>query len=314
MEGLGKRLQQARVARGLTLDEAGRLTKIRPSKLGEIEAEDFSQFASLAYAKGFLLIYGRFLNVDVAPYLEAFETSEHVTVDGYSYLQDNPAPKPSRPVVVRKEPSGRGSLLPFIIGVIVLVVGFSLLKFFMNVQRIKPRSETTSAANASPTATASSDNIVAPRALPVDNTPIPAASARTAITTVPSVAETSTPRAIVAATPLPVPSASEPEVRRAEPVHPEDLSATSASPSPASSRAGVTLNRIEIRPLRKTYVKVVVDNDDLNPAAERWLSPSDGAVKVSGQRVAVRVLDRSAVEIRKNGKKIAEDDADVTVE
>jgi len=314
MEGLGKRLQQARVARGLTLDEAGRLTKIRPSKLGEIEAEDFSQFASLAYAKGFLLIYGKFLNVDVTPYLEAFETSEHVTVDGYSYLQDNPAPKPSRPVVVRKEPSGRGSLLPFIIGVIVLVVGFSLLKFFMNVQRIKPRAETT-AASASPTATTSSDNIVAPRALPVDNTPIPATAARTAMTPAPTVLATSTPpRAVASATPLPTPSASEPEVRRAEPVHPEDLKGTSASASPSSSRAGATVNRIEIRPLRKTYVKVVVDNDETNPAAERWLSPSDGAVKVSGQRIAVRVLDRSAVEIRKNGKKIADDDTDVTVE
>ena len=43
----------------------------------------------------------RRLEVDVAPYLDAFETSEHVTVDGYSYLQDNPAPKPSRPAAVR---------------------------------------------------------------------------------------------------------------------------------------------------------------------------------------------------------------------
>ena len=51
IEGLGPKLQQARLARGLTLDEAGRLTKIRPSKLAEIEAEDFSDFPSLAYAR-----------------------------------------------------------------------------------------------------------------------------------------------------------------------------------------------------------------------------------------------------------------------
>ncbi len=96
MEGLGKKLQEARLARNLTLDEAGRMTKIRPGRLQEIENEDFSEFASLAYAKGFLLIYGKFLDVDVSPYLEAFETSESMTVDGYAYLQDNPAPKPSR--------------------------------------------------------------------------------------------------------------------------------------------------------------------------------------------------------------------------
>src|SRR5213082_924643 len=87
IEGLGKKFQDARRARNLTLDEAARMTKIRPSRLAEIEADDFSQFPSLAYAKGFLLIYGKFLDVDVTPYLDAFEDSESVTVDGYSYLQ-----------------------------------------------------------------------------------------------------------------------------------------------------------------------------------------------------------------------------------
>src|ERR671930_1579887 len=105
IEGLGKKFQEARLARGLTLDEAARMTKIRPSRLAEIEAEDFSQFPSLAYAKGFLLIYGKFLDVDVTPYLEAFEGSTNVTVDGYSYLQEAPAPKPSRPPVVRRTSS-----------------------------------------------------------------------------------------------------------------------------------------------------------------------------------------------------------------
>src|ERR1700745_4539936 len=96
IEGLGKKFQEARRARNLTLDEAARMTKIRPARLAEIEADDFSQFPSLAYAKGFLLIYGKFLDVHVTPYLEAFETSQQVTVDGYSYLQDQPAPKPRR--------------------------------------------------------------------------------------------------------------------------------------------------------------------------------------------------------------------------
>ena len=96
IEGLGKKFQDARLARGLTLDEAARLTKIRPSRLAEIEADDFSQFPSLAYAKGFLLIYGKFLDIDVTPYLDVFETSREVTVDGYSYLQNQPAPKPCR--------------------------------------------------------------------------------------------------------------------------------------------------------------------------------------------------------------------------
>src|SRR5206468_3388681 len=97
IEGLGKKFQEARRARNLTLDEAARMTKIRPARLAEIEADDFSQFPSLAYAKGFLLIYGKFLDVDVTPYLDAFEDSERVTVDGYSYLQENQPPNRDRP-------------------------------------------------------------------------------------------------------------------------------------------------------------------------------------------------------------------------
>src|ERR1700755_3156124 len=104
IEGLGKKFQEARLARNLTLDEAARMTKIRPARLAEIEADDFSQFPSLAYAKGFLLIYGKFLDVDVTPYLDAFEDSERVTVDGYSYLQENSPQKPVSAPVIRRRP------------------------------------------------------------------------------------------------------------------------------------------------------------------------------------------------------------------
>jgi cytoskeletal protein RodZ len=223
MEGLGKKLQEARIARNLTLDEAARMTKIRPGRLQEIENEDFSEFASLAYAKGFLLIYGKFLDVDVSPYLEAFETSESVTVDGYSYLQDNPAPKPSRTVVVRKHGGGggRGSFMPFVIGVIVLVVGFVGMKWILEVQRLKPNAHPV--IGASPTATVSAETIVAPRASPVESAASPT----------PAIATTPEPQpAVTAPSPVPQPSAAEPEVRRAEPVRPQDLPKPKPSPTP----------------------------------------------------------------------------------
>jgi cytoskeleton protein RodZ len=233
MEGLGKKLKEARLARGLTLDEAGRLTKIRPGRLEEIENEDFSQFASLAYAKGFLLIYGKFLDVDVTQYLEAFETSQSVTVDGYSYLQDAPEPEPIRPVTVRRRSSspgrgGRGSLMPLIIGILVLVIGFTVMKWFLQMQRLKPRP--TSAPGSSPIATATfSDKVVAPHAQPAETTAPPAATT--------PVAPTPTAAAIPTVTPVvPAPAAAEPEVRRAEPVHPEDA-AKIPTPTPSPKRS-----------------------------------------------------------------------------
>src|SRR5256885_10191616 len=145
IEGLGKKFRDARLARGLTLDEAAGLTKIRPSRLAEIEADDFSQLPSLAYAKGFLQIYGRFLDVDVTPYLDVFETSRDVTVDGYSYLQDQSAPKPRRiraipraPTVRRQRSGVRSSSMSLLIEVGVIGVGFVLLRLILNIQSIAP--------------------------------------------------------------------------------------------------------------------------------------------------------------------------------
>jgi hypothetical protein len=106
----------------------------------------------------------------------------------------------------------------------------------------------------------------------------------------------------------------EPEVRRAEPVRPEDLAragATQTAQKPAEAQGP---NQIAIKPLKKTYIKVVVDNESQQPAFERWISPTDGTVEFRGQKIAVRVLDRDAVQIKKNGKPVAAGDDDITVE
>src|SRR3981081_818198 len=131
IEGLGKKFQEARLARKLTLEEAARITKIRPTRLAEIEADDFSQFPSLAYAKGFLLIYGKFLDVDVTPYLDAFEGSRNITINGYSYLQESPAPQPPRAPTVHA-PRRPISFWPLVIAVGVLVIGFFAIKLMVN--------------------------------------------------------------------------------------------------------------------------------------------------------------------------------------
>jgi cytoskeletal protein RodZ len=294
IEGLGKKFQAARESRGLSLDEAARLTKIRQSRLSELETDDYSNFPSLAYAKGFLQIYGKFLDIDVSPYLDAFETPGNITVDGYSYLQDNPAPRPTRTTVARPEPQ-RTSLLPLIIGIIVLLGGVWFIKLILNVQRITPRQ---TEAAPSPTATV-------PVALPVE-TP------RVATNTPPPASTTPAPTATVAraiAVESPPPSA-EPTVRRAQPVREDELAAAVANKTEGS--AGI--NRIDIRPLKRTYVQVTVDDDPTAPAFERWLSPSDGAVEFRGHRFNVRVLDREAVQIRKNGRVVLANDSDVTVD
>ena len=316
MEGLGEKFTKAREARNLTLDEAARMTKIRPAKLAEIEAEDFSQFPSLAYAKGFILIYGKFLHVDVSPYMEAFETSEHVTVEGYSYLQDNPAPAPRRTEVVRKVPSGsKSSLLPLVIGVVVLVLGFTILKWMMDVRRLKPSAARDAQALAMTTATP--NNMAAPRAY---STPTPTAPNTTPATITAEVTPVIAPTAVP--TPAPATAIAEAtppagetvqEVRRAEPVKPEDLKKAqarlaAASPTPSPSP---TINRFEVRPVRKTYVRVTVDGG--GKPVERWVNPAEG-LQFKGRRISIKVLNPNDVEIRKNGKLVGRGDVDVKME
>jgi len=302
IEGLGKKFEEARRARDLTLDEAARMTKIRPARLAEIEADDFSQFPSLAYAKGFLLIYGKFLDVDVTPYLEAFEDSEQVTVDGYSYLQENHAQKQVSTPVVRPSRHDRISPMPLIFGVLVLVVGFSVMKLILNVQRIAPRAAGPTA-QVSPSASAISNSATVSPSIAAEKTPDVASA--------PSISPSATvTRKATAVTAASTPTPTEPEVRRAEPVRPEDLAkARGAVNSSPTESAGP--NRVAIRPLKRTYIKVTVDNK--NPAVERWISPADGTVEFHGQRISVRVLDRDAVQITKNGEALDDDDNDVTV-
>jgi hypothetical protein len=97
----------------------------------------------------------------------------------------------------------------------------------------------------------------------------------------------------------------------------DDLAkATKSETSPAATATAVSdgVTHVAIRPLRRTYIKVVVDKEARTPAFERWISPADGTVEFKGQHIDVRVLDREAVQIRKNGKTVADGDTDVTIE
>src|SRR5207237_8699785 len=135
----------------------------------EMGADDSPALPSLAYANAFLPISGKLLAVDVSSYLDALETSGHLTVDGYSYLQDAPAPKPPRGHrSSRRTENARPSLLPFLIGIAILVAGFSFLRFISKLYQIAPHSPE-APASATPSPTAAVAPLVAPGALPVES-------------------------------------------------------------------------------------------------------------------------------------------------
>jgi hypothetical protein len=204
--------------------------------------------------------------------------------------------------------------MPLIFGVLVLVIGFSVMKLILNVRRLAP-GKSASTAQVSPSASP----VPRPKAgQPGATEPSPGtvASAPTVVPPAPSEAASSpvatagppeTRKALAASA---APSAA--EVRRAKPVTREDLGKAQETTNSSSAESGEQ-NRVAIRPLKRTYVRVTVGDKSGSPTFERWVSPADGPVEFRGKHVSIRVLDPDAVQITKNGKALEDGDEDVTV-
>ncbi len=232
---------------------------------------------------------------------------------GTAYLQENSPQKPvSAPVIRRRRPATtsheRISPMPLIFGVLVLVIGFSVMKLILNVRRLAP-GQAESTAQVSPSASP----VPSPKAGQPGTTESVAgrccvrAHSRAVGLGCPDSCDSRPPRKLPA-----VRSPSEPEVRKAKPVRPEDVAQAPPQTNSSPAESGEQ-NRVAIRPLKRTYVKVTVGDKGGSPAFERWVSPSDGPVEFRGKHVSIRVLDPDAVQITKNGKALEDDDQDVTV-
>lgn len=82
MATLGQQLKAAREAKGVSEQEAGSATKILTRVIIAMEADDFSGMAAPTYAKGFIRLYAKYLDLDPEP-----------LVDEYLLLH-TPGPKP----------------------------------------------------------------------------------------------------------------------------------------------------------------------------------------------------------------------------
>ena len=90
VETAGTKLRRARQQRQLGVEDASRATKIRAHQIADLENDEYSNFANLAYAKSFLIAYGKYLRVDMRPYKDAFADASTFGMDDYQYLSDTP--------------------------------------------------------------------------------------------------------------------------------------------------------------------------------------------------------------------------------
>jgi len=130
VESLGDKLKTAREDKGLSLDDAGKDTKISIRYLEALEKEDFSGFPGEAYITGFIRNYGTYLDLDVQELLSLYYALK---------IQEQPIPEQ----LLRKTPK----VLPKIIigvllGLIIAGVGGRAVYYFINRPPRKPRDTT----------------------------------------------------------------------------------------------------------------------------------------------------------------------------
>lgn len=73
MPTIGEKLKDTRLSLGIEIERAAHCTHIQPSVLHRIEADDFSHFPSVAYARSFVRNYGEYLGLNLEDALEGLE-------------------------------------------------------------------------------------------------------------------------------------------------------------------------------------------------------------------------------------------------
>ncbi|MFI6686048.1 helix-turn-helix domain-containing protein [Streptomyces sp. NPDC050485] len=114
---IGRVLQQARVAAGLTVDEVSSTTRVRIPIVHAIEQDDFSRCGGDVYARGHIRTFAQAVGLDPAPLVAQYD-DEH---------GGRPAPTPAAPLFeaerIRPEPR-RPNWTAAMVAAIVVVVGF----------------------------------------------------------------------------------------------------------------------------------------------------------------------------------------------
>jgi cytoskeleton protein RodZ len=284
-EPVGRKLAKAREAKGLTLEEAGLQTKIRPNQLAALESDDYSVFASNTYARGFLQIYGKFLGIDVRAVARQLEAGSPISISDYQYLNAAPAEAPAPTASYRESDSRRPSLAPLVVFVLLLAaLGFGFHLFYQ-AKRLEP-GPTLSVAEGSTDATSS-----APSA-----TPTPEA-------------------AVTSASPVsPEPIAAPPANQNSP------ATAFTTNPAPSVPAAPQRITEVIIDAVKKTWVRVRLNDpttqpifeDDLYPASTG--DPSIKPLRLTGTRFFIEVREANAVTVRKDGQLLSCQPPGVTIE
>jgi len=309
-ESVGRKLQQARLARKLEIEDVADTTKIRPERIVDLEADEYSLFPNLAYAKSFLAKYAKFLGVDIQDELDNFRVERTISLGTYQYLSLPPKPKHSL------EPpriTPRGFRVPPVVVaflLLIVLVGVPLFSYLaLNVPRVVgARSAHGKVGESEHLENDTAKAVIKPRSgdfqseskssIPEENPAIASQS--------PKQGEAQKDESTSASSPLQARTEEGVEVRKALPADATDSQVRTVVPTFPDKK-------LEVRILKRTYVKVTKDQESAQPVFEGFAGPDSRPIIVAGKRFWVHVLDKGAVEVRKDGQLVPSNSGDIVI-
>ena len=323
----GKHLQKARTDRGLSIEQAAAGVKIRSTFLRALEASDLTKFANAAYAKSFLLMYGRYLGVDVKNIAVQIDTTTQMKVEGYQYLTNRAAAQPKTKAdpeltfSAAPEPKSSGSWLPLLVLGGTLLVALIAFVIWQNVNRLgdaQPPAALKSSPTPAATAVEPITQVPTPKpavpAVPAPPVPEPVPP-RPKVISMPEAA-TNPPGEIPRARPI------SPVVRIAagdsealadlSPPRPRIISSGTATPPPVAppviadeenSAIAADPNTTILEPKRKSWV-IIRTGPGGQTLFEDYLYPGAKAMRLPKGRYFIELRDADAVEITRDGQRI----------
>ena len=339
MEGsVGTALRNARLQKKITIEEAARVTKIRPDRIKDLECDEYTRFPSLAYARSFLILYSKYLEIDVSRY-QTMDVGNPAGVGDYQYLQNEggvdslrftrPEATPSKPLLFRA----------LMIVLACVVIGALSAYFVLVLNRLpsvddllKKHQKDDRKALSTPEPSASPVRVL--RAIPV-----PPVTGGTGIPVLPAIPAPQT----TGTTPEPTPTAASPSPLATGSAQPSPfLGGTSVLPSfPTPGVTGTDsslfipslitgtapettgsadaqptatptpeppTHEVRVRVTKKVWVSVVRDDPESDPVFTGRLSPGAAALVFKGHRFWIKTKeskDRQSLKVTKDGDPVA---------
>jgi cytoskeleton protein RodZ len=173
MKSVGKQLEEARLAKNWTPELAARETKIKVDRLRDLEVDDYSQFSSPTYARGFVRTYARALGLDEYKILRQLD-NKLPEDDNASFANESGLPYVPEPSQSMHVSSANRTGLYIVLGLgcaVTLIIAFVLLQAYRigELPRYFAAASADTSTNAVPTNAAPVVDAEAPAAaLPVD--------------------------------------------------------------------------------------------------------------------------------------------------